>query len=80
VGIELKLSEHYNEYSSRLRDYLTLDLCEYIVNNHIRKEIQADCRTRYWAYLKQYGKYLRVVVDSDGETIATAFFDRGFKL
>jgi hypothetical protein len=33
-------------------------------------------------YLKipESGKYLRVVTESDGETVHNAFFDRGFKL
>lgn len=76
----MKASKHFLEYSVKLRDYLTLDLCEYVVKNHIRLELQTDGRIRYWGYVAKYNKYLRVVVDNDGETILTAFFDRDFKL
>ena len=75
----MKLSEHYYEYSSKLRDYLTPEMCEYAVNNFIKKEIQDDGRIRYWAYIEKYNKYLRVVLECDDETIITAFFDRDFE-
>ncbi|MFH1050714.1 MAG: hypothetical protein V1779_07260 [bacterium] len=74
----MKLSKHFIEYSSKLRDYLSLELCEYAVNNYVKKKIQNNGRTRYWAYISKYNKYLRVVVDNDNETVLTAFFDRNF--
>lgn len=76
----MKLSEHYIEYSSKMRDYLTPELCEYVINNYIKKEIQPDGRIRFWAYIEKYNKYLRVVLEKDNETVLTAHFDRGFKL
>ncbi len=75
----MKLSKHFLEYSSQVRDYLTLELCEFVVDNFVSKEIQPDGRTKYWGFIQKYKKYLRVVVDIDGETIITAFFDRNFK-
>ncbi len=78
--MKLKMSEHYIEYSSPQRDYLTIELCEFVVENHIKKQNQIDGRMRYWAYIEKYNKYLRVVVDVDNETIITAHFDRNFKL
>lgn len=77
--MELKLSKHFLEYSLKLRDYLSLEDCEYVVNNYVSKEVQSDGRVKYWGYIQKYNKYLRVVLDSDGETIITAFFDRNFK-
>ena len=74
----MKLSKHFIEYSTKIRDYLSLELCEYVVNNHVKKEIQDNGRTRYWAYISKYNKYLRVVIDNDTETVLTAFFDRNF--
>jgi len=59
---------------------LSQELCEYAIDNSIRKEIQEDGRMRYWTYIEKYNKYLRVVVDNDGETILTAHFDRNFKI
>lgn len=40
---------------------------------------QADGRIRCWARVPEAdGRYLRVVLLSDGETVHNAFFDRGF--
>jgi hypothetical protein len=44
---------------------------------HERK--QADGRIRRWSRIEEAGgKWLRVVVLADGETVHNAFFDRGF--
>jgi hypothetical protein len=41
--------------------------------------IQADGRIRRWAKIPQAeGRYLRVVLLPDGETVHNAFFDRRF--
>lgn len=74
----MKFSKHYLEYSSKVRDYLTLEMCEYTLKNYLSAELQADGRMRYWAHIEKYNKYLRVVVENDGETIVTAFFDRNY--
>lgn len=45
----------------------------------IREVVQADGRIRRWAQIPERdGRYLRVVLLADGETIHNAFFDRGF--
>ena len=46
----------------------------------IREHIQADGRIRRWVQVPEMeGRYLRVVLLSDGRTVHNAFFDRGFK-
>jgi hypothetical protein len=41
--------------------------------------IQADGRIRRWAQIAEHdGRYLRVVLLADGETVHNAFFDRDF--
>ena len=53
---------------------------EYAVNNPIYEETQADGRIRRWAKIEEVGgKYLRVILLEDGETIHNAFFDRSFR-
>ena len=42
-------------------------------------EQQQDGSYRYWRYIDEVDKYLRVIVMEDGETIHNAFFDRSFK-
>jgi IMP cyclohydrolase len=76
----MKASKHLINYSFKVRDYLTIELCESVVHNPLRIELQLDGRKRYWGYIEKYNKYLRVVVDKDGETILTAHFDRNFKI
>ena len=51
-----------------------------VLNNPIRKEVQHNGRVRLWAYIPEPKKYLRVVTESDGETVHNAFFDRRFRL
>ncbi len=42
-------------------------------------EVQSDGRIRKWRKINERGKFLRVILLSDGETIHNAFFDRTFK-
>jgi len=42
-------------------------------------EIQSDGRIRKWAKISKVGKYLRVILLQDGETVHNAFFDRSYK-
>ena len=50
------------------------------IESPIREVIQADGRIRRWSAVPEAeGKFLRVVLLSDGETVHNAFFDRGFK-
>jgi hypothetical protein len=52
----------------------------YVINYPEREQIQADGRIRRWARIDDMkGKYLRVILLPDGETIHNAFFDRGYK-
>jgi hypothetical protein len=49
------------------------------INNPIKTESQSDGRIRKWGYIEEVGKYLRVILLDDGETVHNVFFDRGFK-
>ena len=52
---------------------------EYVVEHPVREVIQADGRIRRWAIIHEMdGRYLRVVLLPDGETVHNAFFDRSF--
>jgi hypothetical protein len=44
-----------------------------------KAEVQADGRIRKWAWIPEEGKFLRVILLEDGETIHNAFFDRSYK-
>ncbi len=49
------------------------------IRNPLRTAIQSDGRIRKWGYIEEVGKYLRVILLEDGETIHNAFFDRSYK-
>ena len=52
---------------------------EQAVRNPVREVVQADGRIRRWAQVSEAGgRYLRVVLLEDGETVHNAFFDRGY--
>ena len=59
--------------------YVKDEWIEKAINNPIRSEIQSDGRIRKWAKIENTGKYLRVILLEDGETVHNAFFDRRFK-
>lgn len=44
-----------------------------------KTEVQADGRIRKWARIAEKGKFLRVILLADGQTVHNAFFDRSFK-
>jgi len=48
------------------------------IKNPIHTEIQTDRRLRKWKKIEEEGKFLRVVLLPDGETVHNAFFDRSF--
>lgn len=50
-----------------------------VVESAEREEIQQDGRIRRWARIDEMGgRYLRVILLPDGETVHNAFFDHGF--
>lgn len=49
------------------------------IDKPVFTEVQSDGRLRKWVKIAEKGKYLRVILLPDGETVHNAFFDRGFK-
>ena len=70
--------------STRLRqdrESIKMEWIEFVVTHPAKEVIQEDGRIRRWALIEEaQGRYLRVVLLEDGETIHNAFFDRSFKL
>ncbi|MGM0404343.1 MAG: hypothetical protein ACQERN_14870 [Thermodesulfobacteriota bacterium] len=56
------------------KDWITL-----VIEKPEEIQIQSDGRIRKWAMIPEIGKYLRVVLLEDGETVHNAFFDRSYK-
>jgi len=49
------------------------------IDRPAKTERQSDGRIRKWKYIEEAGKYLRVILVEDGETIHNVFFYRSFK-
>lgn len=62
----------------RERPFICLEWCEQAVREPEATEIQPDGRIRYWRFVPERGKHLRVVPLPDGETLHNAFPDRSF--
>lgn len=75
----MKFSKHFTDDVFPKRQYLTIEILEEIVNNPLKIEVQSDLRTKIWGYSLLYDKFIRIVLDEDGETLITAFFDRDYK-
>ena len=51
-----------------------------VVMSPEREVIQQDGRIRQWGKIDEFGgKYLRVILLADGETVHNAFFDRDYE-
>ena len=51
----------------------------HVVDHAEKTEVQSDGRIRKWARIAETGKFLRVILLEDGQTVHNAFFDRSFK-
>ncbi len=74
-----KTTEYFRNSVLRRRPYLKMEWIEQVLANPIRIEVQPNGRIRYWGFITEAGKYLRVVLEPDGQTVHNAFFDRRFK-
>jgi hypothetical protein len=75
----MKKTAYFRASVTARRPYLKMEWIEHVLNNPIRTEVQPNGRIRHWGYIAEINKHLRVVMESDGETVHNAFFDRRFK-
>jgi hypothetical protein len=76
----MKTTAYFRDSVMVRRPFLQVEWIEFTIQNPARTEIQENGRIRHWAYIEELGKYLRVIVEPDGETMHNAFPDRRFKL
>ncbi|MEA2061400.1 MAG: hypothetical protein U9P10_13020 [Thermodesulfobacteriota bacterium] len=71
----------YFDYTRKRPDRAQIkeDWIKAVIENPVKIEVQSDGRIRKWAKISEAGKYLRVILLDDGETVHNAFFDRSFK-
>lgn len=78
--IRLKTTRYFDATRQRPdRSAIELDRIKFVIDNPQAERVQADGRIRRWAAIPESaGRWLRVVLLEDGETVHNAFFDRGF--
>jgi len=58
---------------------IRVEWIEQVIRHPEREVIQVDGRIRRWAAIRELeGRYLRVVLLADGETVHNAFLDRSY--
>ena len=61
------------------RSFIRLDWIQHVITHPSLEVVQPDGRIRRWAPIAEMdGRYLRVILLPDGETVHNAFFDRSF--
>ena len=77
----MKTTKYYQATKIRPdRAQIKEEWIQHVVRFPESEHIQADGRIRRWARIEEMeGRYLRVILLPDGETIHNAFFDRGYK-
>jgi len=73
----MKATPYFRDIVLSKRPYVTEAICREAIAHAVRREVQPDGRIRYWSRVD--GRWLRVVVLEDGETLHNAFYDRRFK-
>jgi hypothetical protein len=75
----MKFTQYFLHVKQRIdRAAIKMEWIEQAIENPIYTEVQLDGRIRKWKKIEEEGKFLRVILLPDGETVHNAFFDRGF--
>jgi hypothetical protein len=76
----LKFTQYFKYTTKRPdRAKIKMNWIEETVKNPDYTEVQSDGRIRKWRRIHDEGKFLRVILLPDEETVHNAFFDRTFK-
>ena len=75
----MKTTAYFRNDVMARRPYLREEWITGVLKNPVRTHRQENGRIRYWAFVPELDRYLRVVTEPDGETVHNAFPDRGFR-
>lgn len=72
---------HYfeTEVLGKKRPHMKREWCEQAICSPDHKMLQDDGRIRYYKYIAEVQKFVRVITLEDGKTVHNIFFDRRFK-
>jgi hypothetical protein len=76
----VKFTQYFHAMRQRPgRAIIQEEWIQHVIDHPVKEVIQQDGRIRRWASIAEMGgRYLRVILLSDGETVHNAFFDRRF--
>ena len=76
----MKFTQYFQAMRLRSdRAMIQLEWIQRVIDHPVKEVIQQDGRIRRWAPVPEMdGRYLRVILLPDGETVHNAFFDRTF--
>ena len=77
----MKFTRYFEAMRQRSdRSFIQLEWIQRVVDRPTKRAVQRDGRIRCWAPIAEMdGRYLRVILLPDGQTMHNAFFDRSFK-
>lgn len=81
MNSNLKFTQYFHAMRQRPdRAIIQLEWIQQVVDHPMCEVAQQDGRIRRWAPIAEMdGRYLRVILLPDAETVHNAFFDRSFK-
>jgi hypothetical protein len=77
----MKFTRYFLHTHQRLdRRDIRIEWIEQVISYPLKETVQTDGRIKRWGKIPEAGgKYLRVVLLQDGNTVHNAFFDRRFR-
>lgn len=76
----MKLHSYFiSKWNNKDRRDIRLDWVASTFDNPEHEEVEESGNTRRWRWIEEKGRYLRVIVLPDGETVLNSFWGRGFK-
>ena len=78
--VPVKFTSYFHAmHQRRDRSGIRLEWIARVAANPVREQVQEDGRIRLWAPIAEVdGRYLRVILLPDRQTVHNAFFDRSF--
>ena len=75
----INTTSYFKEEVMQKRPYIQMSWCRAAIESPDEKTLQEDGRIRYYRYIEEAGKFIRVITLADGITLHNAFFDRRYK-
>jgi hypothetical protein len=77
----MKFTRYFEAMRQRSdRSFIRIEWIRRVIDHPTKRVVQRDGRIRCWAPISEMdGRFLRVILLSDNQTVHNAFFDRSFK-